>query len=134
MRGERVFVPDKYGAVDTACADASQTCCKKCVCPDLPKEVCGYDNKTYYNECYALCAKTTVAYTGACSNAACAGRGCAQPNSVCLNGVCVPGTICPTDMICYGDKPFCDGCPVNVDCRCAPRARLRFVTTPTTAA
>jgi hypothetical protein len=42
---------------------------KDCICTQEAAPVCGTDNRSYSNRCYAACAGVEVAYVGACGNA-----------------------------------------------------------------
>ena len=91
-------------------------CFLKCLGQPLSK-VCGYNNITYNNECYAKCADTTVNYPGTCF--------------FCLGIICDTSyaPVCGVDgithknlcqLICYDNVGFnfYGTCPPKPNCLC----------------
>ncbi len=79
-------------------------CDDDCVCSGGGPEVCGVDNRTYRNDCFARCAGTTMARYGQCEQ------------------LCFPdGLACKTDSDCCSSKcdPWsgrCAECIFDSDC------------------
>lgn len=94
------------------------------VCPEIFKPVCGCNNKTYSNDCFAAMAGVNVASEGACKGAekACqtnkqckAGNYCAKDTGQCdAEGVCAQRPqICPFVVapVCgCNNKTYNNGC------------------------
>jgi hypothetical protein len=90
---------------DGACAADSEGVCtaSPASCPAVNEPVCGCDNITYSNSCYADAAGVAVSATGACvPGAACGGVG---------------GPTCGTDELC---RPALGDCDVDAPGTCEP--------------
>ncbi len=99
-------------------------------CIDLYDPVCGCDEQTYSNSCYAAAAGASVAYDGECqaANTCSANVDCAQ-GETCIDGMCVgsaPGCTsnseCGPGQYCHLDIADTCGTSGNGECRLTPDA------------
>jgi hypothetical protein len=66
-----------------------------CECPDIYQPVCGIDNKTYNNACYAGCVNIQIKHEGVCEEVPNVPNTTIPPNTIPPNTI-PPNTIPPT--------------------------------------
>ncbi len=81
-----------------------------CFCTEEWAPVCGFDNVTYSNACFAKCSYVEVAYDGECQGQKQAGVCVQDQNPGCLSDAdCQPGYRCELTDWCAGTDPDGDG-------------------------
>jgi len=113
-----VYCPDGYGpAYDRAwCGPGvGSACCLPCECYQYAEPVCGHNNVTYSNPCYAECAGVEIAYYGECRQMECAADSDCPYGQFCNDGICQQGERCWDGNICTGNTK-CENCPFDPDC------------------
>jgi hypothetical protein len=91
------------------CADKPQ------ICPDIEQPVCGCDDKTYPNSCYAARAGVSILHDGECATQTDAGSG-----TTCGG---LLGTQCPADQFCsFPADAHCGFADQTGSCTVKPQA------------
>lgn len=95
---------------------------KACNCNNTYEPVCGANNHTYLNSCFALCAGTAVVSNGICSETPPIPPNPPNCNSAPTNADC----ICPTDYVKVRNYSPCltGSCPTVIKWKCIPQNEI----------
>ena len=107
-------------SADAMCCVPDENSCSDC--PRYYDPVCGTDNQTYSNECFAGCNNVEISYWGECGSLACVSDHDCPIGSLCLSGVCKAGACrsdrdCPENQLC-SDNGSCVSIPCTSSSDC----------------
>ncbi|GIL57344.1 hypothetical protein Vafri_12604 [Volvox africanus] len=93
---EAVYVDRSGSRVNCSGPSMGSNRGESCMCMTVVDPVCGKDNKTYSNSCYARCANQEVAYKGVCASFPSCDPGPGGTSAQCFADPCAVSS-CPAD-------------------------------------